>query len=49
MQDLRSVSWKEIFQQALNESDREKPHRLVREAEGAIFTRRQELADSAKL
>jgi hypothetical protein len=48
MQDLRSVSWKEIFEQALNESDREKLHRLVREAEVAIFPRREELGDSAE-
>ena len=47
MHDLRSVSWNEIFQQALNESDREKSHRLVREAEVAIFLRRQELTDYA--
>jgi hypothetical protein len=39
--------WKEVFQQALDETDREKLHRLVRETELAIFLRREELGDSA--
>jgi hypothetical protein len=43
-----SVHWKEIFMQAVNESDREKLHRLVREAEVAIFLRREELGDSVE-
>jgi hypothetical protein len=34
--------------QALEESDREKLHRLVREAQVAIFLRREELGDSAE-
>jgi hypothetical protein len=42
-----SVCWKDIFTQAANETDPEKLHRLVREAEVAIFLRRQELANSA--
>ncbi|HWO31883.1 MAG TPA: hypothetical protein VNO32_24065 [Candidatus Acidoferrum sp.] len=41
-----SLHWKEIFMQAMNESDRENLHRLVREAEVAIFLRRAELGNS---
>jgi hypothetical protein len=48
MRDRSSVSWKEIFQQALDESDREKLHRLIRAAGVAIFLRREELGDSAE-
>jgi hypothetical protein len=44
----RSLHWKEIFIQAVNESGREKLHRLVREAEVAIFLRREELGDFAE-
>jgi hypothetical protein len=40
--------WKEVFQQALDETDREKLNRLVRETEVAIFLRREELGDSAE-
>jgi hypothetical protein len=47
MADPRSVSWKEIFEQALNETDREKLRRLVREAEVAILLRREELGGSS--
>jgi hypothetical protein len=48
MEGLRYVSWKEIFTHALNESDQEKLHRLVQEAEVAIFLRREALGDSAE-
>jgi hypothetical protein len=43
-----SLHWKEIFMQAMNESDGEKLHRLVGEAESAIFLRREQLGDSAE-
>jgi hypothetical protein len=42
-----SLHWKTIFMQALEESDQEKLHRLVREAEVAIFLRREKLGNSA--
>jgi hypothetical protein len=41
------VHWKAIFMQAMNESDREKLRRLVRDAEVAIFFRREILCNSA--
>ena len=41
-----SLHWKDVLLQALDESDRERLHRLVREAEVAIFLRREELGDS---
>jgi hypothetical protein len=37
--------WQEVFQLALNETDREKLHRLVREAEVEMFLRREELGN----
>jgi hypothetical protein len=43
-----SLHWKDVLLQALDESDREKLHRLVREAEVAIFLRREELGDSVE-
>jgi len=43
-----SIHWKEIFMQAVNESDGEKLYRLVREAEVAILLRREELEGSAE-
>jgi hypothetical protein len=43
-----SLHWKEIFLQAMNESDREKLRRLVPKAEAAIFLRREELGNSAE-
>jgi hypothetical protein len=43
MIDLKSVSWKEIFLKAVDESDPNKLARLVPEAELAIFKRQQEL------
>jgi hypothetical protein len=43
-----SLHWKEIFTQAMNESDREQLRRLVPKAEAAIFLRRAELEDSAE-
>jgi hypothetical protein len=42
-----SLHWKEIFMQAANESNREKLKNLVREAELAIFRRREELWPSS--
>jgi hypothetical protein len=42
------VHWKEIFTQAVNETNKEKLDRLVREAELAIGLRRAELEDSAE-
>ena len=43
-----SLHWKDVLLQALDESDREKLHRLVREAEVAIYLRREELGDSVE-
>lgn len=43
-----SLHWKDVLLQALDESDRERLHRLVREAEVAIFHRREELGDSVE-
>jgi hypothetical protein len=42
-----SLHWKETFLQVMNESDREKLHRLVHEAELAISLRLEELRGSA--
>jgi len=42
-----SLHWTEISMRALAQSDPEKLHRLVREAEVAIFLRREELENSA--
>ena len=43
MSDLRLVSWKEIFQKAVEESDREQQGFLVQQADLAIFQRQQKL------
>jgi len=43
-----SFHWKEIFLQAMDESDREKLRRLVPKAEAAIFLRRKELGNSVE-
>ena len=43
-----SLHWKEIFLQAMNESDREKLRRLVPKAEAAIFLRRKQLGNSVE-
>jgi hypothetical protein len=48
MRGDRSLHWKEIFLQAMNESDREKLRQLVPKAEAAIFLRREELGNSAE-
>jgi hypothetical protein len=47
MSDSASIDWKDIFIRAANESDQEKLRRPVRDAEVAIFLRREELANSA--
>jgi hypothetical protein len=39
MGDLRFVSWKEIFQKAMHETDRDKMANLVAQADLAIFQR----------
>jgi hypothetical protein len=43
MSDFKIVSWKEIFQKAVGETDREKQMLLVQEADLAIFRRQQHL------
>jgi len=43
-----SLHWKEIFLQAMDESDREKLRRLVPKAEAAIFLRRKQLGNSVE-
>jgi hypothetical protein len=43
MSDLKFVSWKEIFQKAAEEGDREKQILLVQQADLAIFQRQQQL------
>jgi len=43
MSDLKFVSWKEIFQKAVEETDREKQNFLVQQADLAIFHRLQQL------
>jgi hypothetical protein len=43
MSDLKFVSWKEIFQKAVDETDREKQRQLVQQADLAIFQRQQKL------
>ena len=43
MSDLKFVSWKEVFQKAINETDREKQRQLVQQADLAIFHRQQTL------
>ena len=48
MSDLKFVSWKEIFQKAVQESDREKQNLLVQQADLAIFHRQQKLFNCAQ-
>ena len=43
MSDLRFVSWKEVFQEAMEETDRDRLAMLVAEADLAIFHRQQKL------
>jgi len=43
MSDLKFVSWKEIFQKAVAETDCEKQRQLVQQADLAIFHRQQHL------
>jgi len=43
MLDLKFVSWKEVFQKAVAETDREKQSFLVQQADLAIFQRQQQL------
>jgi len=47
MPETRLFSWKEPFLAALKESDKVKLTKLVYEAEGAMFLRFQEMAESA--
>jgi hypothetical protein len=46
MSDMQFGCWKEIFLQALDETDPERLARLVPAAELAIFKRQQELSDN---
>ena len=48
MSDLKFVSWKEIFQRAVEETDREKQILLVQQADLAIFHRQQKLYNCAQ-
>jgi hypothetical protein len=43
MAELKFVSWKEIFQKAIEETDRDKRAQLVQQADLAIFHRQQQL------
>jgi hypothetical protein len=43
MSELKFVSWKEIFQKAIEETDRDKQAQLVQQADLAIFHRQQQL------
>jgi hypothetical protein len=43
MSELKFVSWKEIFQKAIEETDRDKRAQLVQRADLAIFHRQQQL------
>jgi hypothetical protein len=43
MSELKFVSWKEIFQKAIAETDRDKRAQLVQQADLAIFHRQQQL------
>jgi hypothetical protein len=43
MSELKFVSWKEIFQKAIEETDRDKRAQLVQQADLAIFHRQQQL------
>jgi|HubBroStandDraft_1064217.scaffolds.fasta_scaffold276629_2 IS5 family transposase len=48
MRPTGPLPWKEVVLKALKESDREKLNRLVREAEVAIFLRRDKLGNSVE-
>ncbi len=48
MSDLKFVSWKEIFQKAVAETDREKQNLLAQQADLAIFHRHQKLYNCAQ-
>lgn len=48
MSDLKFVCWKEIFQKAAAETDREKQRHLVQQADLAIFHRQQQLYNCAQ-
>ena len=41
--ELKFVSWKEIFEKAIEETDRDKRAQLVQQADSAIFHRQQQL------
>jgi hypothetical protein len=43
MSELKFVSWKEIFQRAIEETDRDKRSQLVQQADFAVFQRQQQL------
>jgi hypothetical protein len=43
MSDLRFVSWKEVFEKAMEETDRDRLVPLVAESDLAIFHRQQKL------
>jgi hypothetical protein len=43
MSELKFVSWKEIFQKAIEETDRDKRAQLVQQSDLAIFHRQQQL------
>jgi hypothetical protein len=43
MSDLKFVSWKEVFQKAVAETDRDKQAQLAQQADLAIFHRQQKL------
>jgi hypothetical protein len=43
MSELKFVTWKEIFQKAIGETDRDKRAQLVQQADLAIFHRQQQL------
>lgn len=43
MSELKFVSWKEIFQKVIEETDRDKRAQLVQQADLAIFHRQQQL------
>jgi hypothetical protein len=47
MRELRPVLWQEAFIRAVDEPDRETLAQLIREAEFAIFFRRQQLENPA--
>jgi hypothetical protein len=47
MSDTSTISWKEAYEKALRETDKQKLGELVLSAEAAIFRRYQELAPSS--